>query len=396
MLFSSSRLVMLLLFVTSLGGWQTEAHPMPDTEIQFKVKDEVVTGVAYVPMPALEKATKLHSSFLTETFLIGYFADHIMARSTKGLDWNTHIKSITIVTQNTAAAVPYKEVEVYFSLTPPSGESLRKFDFYYDAITHEITTHKVSVFVGYDWGKGKLTNDLQSLGIIKADTHTGITRSLPIRLSKATSYSGYSSMFVMGLQHIAKGFDHILFLITLLLVTPLSVTEKKWSDFSGWRYTLRRFLQISLAFTIGHSFTLVLGSFGLLNLSGNFVEPLIAISVIVAAIHCIRPIFYNREVVIALTFGLVHGMAFSSVLSVLDLSTSTKLLSILSFNLGIEVMQLLIMLAFLPFIALSKWNKYRYIRMAMAAIIIVLATSWFVQRVSGNSVNNQVIELVDR
>jgi hypothetical protein len=109
---------------------------------------------------------------------------------------------------------------------------------------------------------------------------------------------------------------------------------------------------------------------------------LIAASILVAAVHAIRPIFPGRETLIAAGFGLIHGMAFSITLSDLDLDGRQLALSLLGFNLGIEAMQLVAVALVLPPLALlARTRLYAPIRVTMAALTAVAAIGWMLARI---------------
>ena len=102
------------------------------------------------------------------------------------------------------------------------------------------------------------------------------------------------------------------------------------------------------AFTLGHSITLVFGALGWVRLPGVLVESAIAFSILVSAVHALVPIFRGKEVYIAGGFGLVHGLAFASTLTGFGFDPWTTASSVLGFNLGIEAVQLLIILLVMP------------------------------------------------
>ena len=177
------------------------------------------------------------------------------------------------------------------------------------------------------------------------------------------------------------------FLLVLLLAAPLLISDKRWGDFGGTRYALKRLVKIITAFTIGHSLTLLAGAIGWLRLPNQPIEVLIAVSILVSAIHVLKPIFPNREAIVAAGFGLIHGLAFANTLSDLQLDTAAMTLSILGFNIGIELQQLLVVALIVPsLIVLSKQAKlYDFIRIGGAIWAGVAATAWIVQRISGKS-----------
>jgi HupE / UreJ protein len=111
------------------------------------------------------------------------------------------------------------------------------------------------------------------------------------------------------------------------------------------------------------------------------IEALIAVSILVSALHALRPIFPKREMLVAGGFGLIHGMAFSFTLSELNLSTTQMTLSLLGFNLGIEVMQLFIMVVTMPWlILLARTPTYRPVRIIGALVAALAALGWLGER----------------
>lgn len=143
--------------------------------------------------------------------------------------------------------------------------------------------------------------------------------------------------FKLGIQHIAdlKGYDHILFILTLCVVYRLT----EW----------RKLLILITAFTIGHSLTLVLATFNLLRIDGDLIEWLIPLTIFITALANVlmdrkqySPALHKVKYLAALFFGLIHGLGFSNYLRALLGSEKSLLLPLFSFNLGIELGQVLI------------------------------------------------------
>ena len=135
------------------------------------------------------------------------------------------------------------------------------------------------------------------------------------------------------------------------------------------------------AFTVGHSITLAAGALDLLHIPSRPIETLIAVSILVSAVHAFRPLFPGREALIAGGFGLIHGMAFATTLAELGLGRWERVASIFSFNLGIEAMQLVVVAAALPaLILLSGTRLYRAIREGGALFAGMAAAGWIAQR----------------
>ena len=148
-----------------------------------------------------------------------------------------------------------------------------------------------------------------------------------------------------GIRHILTGYDHVLFLICLLLPSVMRRTPQGWQPVARWTQALWPVVGIVSAFTAAHSITLALAATGLLTLSPAFIEPAIAVTIILAAFDNLRPIFAGRRVWVTFAFGLIHGFGFAGVLAELNLPPSQFAWALLQFNLGLELGQLLIVTA---------------------------------------------------
>ncbi len=199
--------------------------------------------------------------------------------------------------------------------------------------------------------------------------------------SAAAPFAGVPSMFRLGMRHIAEGTDHLLFLVALLLAAPLLSIRRRWAAFGGMRRSLIQILRVVTAFTVGHSITLAVGASGLVSLPTRVVEVLIAVSILVSAIHALRPLFPGREPLIAAGFGLIHGLAFATSLQNLGVGAWQRVASILGFNLGIETMQLIVVCAILPsLIILSRTPAYAIFRVIGATLAGLASGGWIVER----------------
>jgi hypothetical protein len=132
---------------------------------------------------------------------------------------------------------------------------------------------------------------------------------------------------------------------------------------------------------------LLIGVLGLIKLPQQWIEITIAFSILISAIHAIKPLFYGREMFIALGFGLIHGLAFSQTLQNLHLVSTDLALSVLGFNLGIEVMQIFVITLTIPwFIIMSQTHYFKPIRNIFSVLIGSAAIGLITQRVTG--INN--------
>jgi hypothetical protein len=197
------------------------------------------------------------------------------------------------------------------------------------------------------------------------------------------------------MRHIAEGTDHLLFLLTLLLPAPLLARGGRWGEPVGLQRSALKVLKLVTAFTVGHSLTLALAGTGVLRVPREPVEVLVAVSILVSAIHAVRPLFPEREPLIAGAFGLVHGLAFASLLTDLGFESGTLAVGLLGFNLGIEAMQVLTIALTLPWLLLlGRARSYVWVRIGGALCSGVAALGWTAQRALGFS--NPLAPLVDR
>jgi hypothetical protein len=185
----------------------------------------------------------------------------------------------------------------------------------------------------------------------------------------------------LGVQHVSSGSDHLLFLLMLLLPAPLVARRGRWRRGPGAGRSAVRVVHVVSAFAVGHSTTLVLAGLGVIHVPSRPVETLIAASIAISALHAIRPLVARGEVVIASGFGLVHGLAFASALGELGLTRGSLVASLLGFNLGIEVTQLLVVALMIPsLIVLARTAWYTPFRVAVAGAGFVFAISWMLER----------------
>ncbi|WP_209721840.1 HupE/UreJ family protein [Duganella sp. 1411] len=226
--------------------------------------------------------------------------------------------------------------------------------------------------------------DPQHKGLLRL-THDGITSTAifdPQHARQTLSptapdrWHQFATYVKEGVWHIWIGYDHILFLLSLLLPAVLLAAP---SD--NLRGAFIDVLKVVTAFTLAHSLTLTLASLSLIALPSRFVESAIAASVILAAVNNIYPLFRGRRPVAAFAFGLIHGFGFASVLIDLGLPKTSLLASLFGFNLGVELGQLCIVALFLPLaFTLRNTMFYRRLLTGGSAAIALVAMVWLVER----------------
>jgi hypothetical protein len=186
-----------------------------------------------------------------------------------------------------------------------------------------------------------------------------------------------------GISHILGGPDHLLFLIALLLPAVLVRIAGRWRAAGALRPALVQVAWIATAFTLAHSITLALASFGVLRVPASVVEPLIALTVLLAALNNLWPVVQRRLALVAFAFGLVHGFGFAEVLAPLGLPPGELAWALLAFNAGVEIGQVSVVgAAFVLLALLRRWSGYsRWVLGAGSAAVALLAVGWIAERV---------------
>jgi hypothetical protein len=385
-------LISIIVALAALAPLSSYAHPSPNSLVFLDVSPNRVALEMQLPVPELALSFGNDIARSPETLietqgrqLKEYIAAHVHAYATQGNPWLVEITDIYMDKgKYTGTDIPYWEVIVKGTLTPQPGENTRTFFLDYDVIMHQVINHVALVSIRSDWETGNLHGASAEASVIQWNMKDNVIDPLAVNLEKGSWWNGCTQMLLLGMHHIKAGTDHLLFLMVLLLPAMLVVHGKKWGSFGGARYSLMRLLKIVTAFTIGHSITLLIGALGWLKLPTQPVEILIAISILVSAIHAIYPIFPGKEAYVAAGFGLVHGLAFATILANLKLGAGTLALSIVGFNVGIEVMQLFIIAIIVPWLMLlSQTPLYKWFRISGAVIAGVAALAWVVERSTG-------------
>jgi hypothetical protein len=234
---------------------------------------------------------------------------------------------------------------------------------------------------GYDAERGTLETMLAG--------HTSVTVLGPDRPSatferRAPGMAATARAFIQnGIWHIWTGFDHVLFLISLLLPAVARRRNGAWEPVASLGEALAHTAKVVTAFTLAHSITLSVAALGIVDLPSRLVESTIALSVALAAANNVLPLFDSRQAwKVALLFGLIHGFGFASVLTDSGLTRSTLAWALVSFNVGVEIGQLAIVALLLPVaFAARRTAGFQWgVLTAGSVAIAVIALGWLGER----------------
>jgi len=174
------------------------------------------------------------------------------------------------------------------------------------------------------------------------------------------------SFLKLGMNHILSGYDHLLFLLSLIIA----------------RQSFKQFATVITAFTLAHSLTLTLTVLGIIHVPPTIVEPAIALSICYVAIDNILRKEVSHRWVLTFFFGLIHGMGFADILVGMHIPKSELAIDLGSFNIGIEIIQLSIIALFLPLLTFLHRSKYsRYAITSISTIAFLLGGIWLFQRI---------------
>ena len=205
--------------------------------------------------------------------------------------------------------------------------------------------------------------------------------SINLELNESSSFMTFATFVYQGIFHILIGLDHILFLFTLLLTVCLYRDKGEWKGIESPRSIIKNTLWIVTSFTIAHSITLSGTALGIIPTMGSWIEVVIAASILFNVINNIFP-FVKKLSLITFVFGLIHGMGFAGALSELGLSNEHQLLSVVGFNLGVEIGQIAILVVLLPILLMLRKNRaYCWYGVQFLSVIVgALAVYWVLDR----------------
>lgn len=373
------RLLARWCWLLALLPLAAHAHPMPESRVWIDARPWGMSLTLQLPLNRLEygygqaladepaAVLPRHAEGLSR-----YLLQHVGARS-DGQGWQVLRPVLRVVGTDGSA-----ELEATLELHAPPGADTRRPTLLFDAIVHEVRTHRVLVSLRTDWDGGFVQQAPQPLGQLDPQ-HT----SLVISLGSPSAGASWWRLTTLGATHILEGADHLLFLLLLLLTAPVVARSGRRAKVRPPLAATAQVARVVSGFTLGHSMTLALASIGWVSVPSRWVELAVAASIAVAALHVLWPRLQRSEAAMAMLFGLVHGLAFSATLAGAGLGRWQHLQSLLAFNLGIEFTQLAIVAVVLPpLLAMARWAPVAHARLQRGLALVALGVSgvWCAQR----------------
>ena len=359
------------LLFTLCAAWTARAHKLSDAYLTVAVADGQVTGTCEVALRDLEIVLALDSNLdgaitwaelkAKQTNVVGYLSSRVRVEAD-------------------GQAVPLNWDGLKVSLHLDGGYAVL-------GLKGDIlpTASKLKLIYGLLWEEDPLHRGLLKLTVGPTTTAAVFSQTSPsvtVDLEKPVSLTRFDQFLVEGVLHIWKGYDHILFLVALLLPAVMILHIQTWRPTEAFKPAAMNVLKVVTAFTLAHSITLSLAALDVVRLPSRLVESTIALSVIIAAANNLRPFFRERGWMVAFGFGLIHGFGFATVLGELGLPTGSLAKALVGFNLGVEVGQLAIVAVFLPVAFLMRSTVfYRRVALQTGSMAIALVAGlWLIER----------------
>lgn len=366
-----------------LASGVASAHSANQSLLYLNVSDRALTGTVEFPFADVREVLGLRLEGTDEEITaeitsaqqeLFSYADEHLSIGAAGIEWATTFQTFSLFRE------PGTEIEFVvseFETVVPDSVVPRQLEVTFDPFFDEVANRVALLLIGNDWSSGVFDNGEEVLL-----TYSPARRSQIVDLGETSQWSNFTSSISLGVDHIKTGPDHILFVLALLLPAVLIFSLGGWHPTESFMASLWRILKIATMFTLAHSITFTLAGLGILPLpSSKLIETIIAISIAAAALHNIKPILPNREWMLSFVFGLFHGMGFASLVSGLDASKSTQLISLLGRNVGIEIGQAAVILMMFPMLFILRRTKiYRWVLFGGSLALAGVSLAWAIER----------------
>lgn len=349
----------------------TFAHKASDSYLRFEINDGIIQGRWDIALRDLDYAIGLDEDAdgritwgelrARHQAITNYAFSRLQIRSDGAKCWSNLPDHLVDHHTDGAYAV------LRFLVTCP--ETVRVFEIEYSLLFDLDPLHR---------GLLQVAHDEQ----VQTDIFSPEHQTIHLNLNQSSPWHEFVQFGREGIWHIWIGYDHILFLISLLLPSVLVWKAGRWHPQQSFRLAFWEVFKIVTAFTLAHSITLSLAVLGFVSLPTRWVESIIAASVLIAALHNLYPVIQTRLWIMTFIFGLVHGLGFASVLIDFGLPGKSLALALAGFNMGVEIGQIVIVSLFTPlaFLIRRSWFYQRVILNFGSLAIAFVALVWLLER----------------
>ena len=385
------RVVLGLLLVAIVAGLAptagtASAHRNDESYLYLDIGDADLRGTVQMPYPDIRQvlglelagtADEVDAEIEANLALLQRYAGDRTAIGAAGETWDVTFDGFSVLED---ADVPedglgYAILPFVVDLEGAAVPQLIELEF--TPFLEEIADRNNIGLISNYWEGGFIGGEANELVVFSSGSPTGV-----IDLSNASQWNNFRASIDLGVDHIRTGPDHIFFIFVLLLPAVLILVGRVWYPAPTFAGSLWRVFVVATMFTIAHSITFTLAGLDILPLPpARLTETVIALSIVIAALHNLRPIFGHSEWAIAFVFGLFHGMGFAGFVEQLEINNTTKLVSLLGRNLGIEFGQVVIIFLALPALyILSRTRFYRPFFVVTTVLLASISLIWVFER----------------
>jgi hypothetical protein len=383
------HLVLALVAVAVVIGQASpaSAHRNDESYLYLDVGDSNLSGRVELPYPDVRSELGLTISGSAEDLRVEFEANLEMLQTyaeentdvgADGAVWPLDFDGVELLVDEGSDSNGLGYVVLPFTVEMGLPSVPQVLEVTFTPFLDEIPDRNNITLVSNDWRRGVFEEEANELLI-----HTSGSPSGTIDLGNSSQWTNFRASIDLGVDHIRTGPDHIFFILVLLLPAVLILVSRRWRPSPSFGYSLLRIVLVATMFTIAHSITFTLAGLDYLPLPpSKLTETMIALSIVLAALHNLRPVLGHREWVLAFVFGLFHGMGFAGLVEELDISRTTQLVSLLGRNVGIEIAQLLIILLTFPVLFILRRTRiympfFTIFSIALAAVSMV----WVIERI---------------
>ena len=374
-------ILFILFLITAIQT--SHAHTLGQSYIFMRIGDQSIQGRVEIPILDLDRAASLDISSegvisdaeVTEARVkIEDYLQKNFRISSSGKSWPMHYSDIELL-----------EIEVADYLVAQftvgmDGVVPDVLDIEYSAI-HEVDSDHRGWLIIEENEKTGLRGNHATMSLIFSPQNQRQQLNLLIDPTPVT----WRKFIWEGVWHIWIGLDHVLFIIALVITAVVTREQGSFRPVARFSTSFMNVIKIITLFTIAHSITLSLSALGLVTVPSRAVESVIAFSVFAIAVNNIYPVVKKQVWWFVFGFGLFHGLGFASILNELMLGQTSRIKSLIGFNLGVELGQLAIISVLFPLLFLMR-NRRLYVPGVVtggSAIIAVMALWWSVERATG-------------
>lgn len=371
----------LVALVTAGAAAESAAHNAGSSYLYLQIYPDRISGRFEIALSDLNPALGLSGTDLEITadnldqrigFLQDYYLEHVSISCDEGplsIDFTTHD---LLNTEGGYVAMPF---DLGGAERVPETLTID-----YSILFDEDPEHRGFLLVEHNWATGTFANENRVSLVFGPGS-----RHQVFDLTSSGRLRGFLALVHLGAEHMVLGLDHVFFLMALLLTVALRREDGMWLPLERLRPALWNVFTIVTAFAAAHAVALTLAALGLLRLPEALVETMIAASTTLTALNILFPLFRGRIWWIVFGLSLFHGMGFAGGLMDLGVLDEHLGLSVVAFNLGIEIGQILIVAVLFPLLfVVRRFQLYRTVFLKVAAVgLLLVSCVWVIERAFG-------------